>query len=308
MKSLRTLAQLDLNLLTAFEALFRSKSVTKAAEHMGISQPAMSHTLARLRQAFDDPLFVKSHPSMSPTPLALALAPTIHEILQRIEGAILQRSDFDPRSLRKRFHIKTTDLIEALLAPTLARRLESDAPNVRFAITAPEFRFPKEDLEDGKADLAIGGFFGRLPSGFMQQRLVNDDFQAAVRLRHPRLGQRQRVSLSAFCAERHLLIAPSGDLHSPLDKVLERQGTTRFLAAGCSSYLVSGWVVSETDAVLTAPSRLIRLLAKQFSLNTFSPPVDLKPISVIQVWHAQHQKDPAHIWFRRLVHEVLSTD
>ena len=308
MKSLRSLAQLDLNLLTAFEALFCARSVTKAAADLGLSQPAMSHTLARLRETLGDPLFVKSHLAMTPTPRAVALAPAIHQILERIEGALLQRLDFDPRLLKRTFRIKTTDFVEALLAPALASRLEREAPQVRLAITAPEFRLPKEALESGTADLAIGGFFGRMPSGFFQQKLFHDDFRAAVRAGHPRLGQRQRVSLTAFCAERHLLIAPSGDLRSPLDKLLDRRGSPRTLAAGCSSYLVSGWVVSETDAVLTAPTRLIRLLSKQFSLSTFSPPVDLDPLSIVQVWHEQHHKDPAHTWFRRLVHDVLSAD
>lgn len=305
MNNIDKLASLDLNLLTAFEALAKARSVTNAAKMLGLSQPAMSHILARLRQALGDQLFVKTPKEMVPTPKAMRLAPYIHEILSRIERTILDVEEFSSKKLVRTFHIKTTDFIEVMITPKLLSRLESEAPQVKISVTSPEFSLPREMLEQGSCDMAIGGFFGELPDGFYQQKLFEDGFVCAVRRGHPRLGEQSTMRVDEFCRERHILIAPSGELHSQLDRILRTKKKSRSVVAGCSSYVVAGWILEETDSVLTAPSKLIDILSRKFELNELPLPVKSPKISVVQVWHERNHQDPEHKWFRDLVRKAF---
>ena len=303
--NIKKLSSIDLNLLTAFEVLDKTRSVTQAAKQLGLSQPAMSHTLSRLRLAFEDQLFVKTPKAMVPTPKALNLAPLIQKILGEIERTLLNVEDFTPMSLERTFHIKTTDFLEALLVPKIISRLANEAPKVKVSVTSPEFRLPREVLEQGACDIAIGGFFGDLPDGFYQQKLFDDDFKCALRKAHPRLGKAKTMSIQEYLEESHMLIAPGGDLQSKLDRILEEKKKIRSIASGCSSYMVAGWVIDGTDNVLTAPSRLLDLLGKKFELKVFPLPVKFPKVSIVQVWHQRNHQDPGHRWFRDLVREIL---
>jgi DNA-binding transcriptional LysR family regulator len=307
LERLEKVRSLDLNLLTAFAFLEQTRSVTIAARMLGLSQPAMSHILSRLRLALGDRLFVKTPKEMVPTPRALELAPFIHNMLAQIERAIFDVDVFSPQTLRRTFRIKTTDFIEAMLIPQLFSVLEQEAPAVKISVTSPEFRFPREALEQGLCDVAIGGFFDVLPDGFYQQTLFEDDFSCAVRKKHPRLGRRKEFTVQQFCEERHLLIAPGGELKSKLDDILTGRKKSRHTVAGCSSYLVSGWVLDQTDTVLTAPTRLINLFADKFEFTILPLPFKIPKISVVQVWHERNLQDLAHQWFRRLIRETAAT-
>jgi DNA-binding transcriptional LysR family regulator len=307
LERLEKVRSLDLNLLTAFAFLEQTRSVTVAAKMLGLSQPAMSHVLSRLRLALGDRLFVKTPKEMVPTPRALALAPFIHSMLAQIERAIFDVEVLSPQTLVRTFRIKTTDFIEAVIVPQLLSLLEQEAPAVKISVTSPEFRFPREALELGLCDVAIGGFFDVLPDGFYQQTLFEDDFSCAVRKRHPRLGRRKELTIQQFCEEQHLLIAPGGELKSKLDDVLAQRKKSRCTVAGCGSYLVSGWILDQTDSVLTAPTRLINLLADKFEFAIFPLPFKFPKISIVQVWHERNHQDLAHQWFRRQIRETAVT-
>jgi DNA-binding transcriptional LysR family regulator len=301
------LAAVDLNLLTIFRAVDDTRHVTRAASVLGISQPALSHALKRLRDVFDDALFVKTPRGMVPTPLAEALASPIRRALEGIERDVLARGPFDPHELARTFVVRATDLVETLLAPPLLARLAEEAPRVRFAIVPTSVTLPKTELEGGSCDLAIAGFFGELPDGFRQERVFEDAFECAVREGHPRIRAGSRPSLDAFCRERHLLVAPGGDLTGQVDRALAKKRKTRQVSAGASGFLMAGWMAAESDCVVTAPSRVLERLAQRLPLSLFTPPVALDRIRVVSVWHARSDADPAHAWFRGMVKTLLSS-
>lgn len=298
MDALGKLLGTDLNLLKVFVALDEARNVTKAATLLGLSQPAISHALNRMRVAFGDPLFVKTAAGMVPTPRAEAASKPLRVALAALEREVHGSQAFSPETLRRTFRVRTTDLLEGLVLPELMRTLASRAPQVNVAFSTTGFALPKAELEAGSCDLAIAGFFGPLPDGFYQQKLVSDHFLCAVRKGHPRLGSRKSVALADFCAERHALIAPGGELSSAMDKALARKKRERFIAVGLSGFNVAGQVLAGSDLLLTAPSLLIRQLAKTIPLSVFEPPFDVPDFTIVQVWHERNHLDPGHKWFR----------
>ncbi len=302
-----TLAAVDLNLLTAFRALEEARNVTRAAKTLGLSQPALSHALARLRTLFGDPLFTKAPRGITPTPRAEELIGPIRDVLGAIERTVLARGPFAPRELTRDFRIRTTDYVEALYAPSLTARLAREAPSVRFASMPIGFELPAADLASGACELALAGFFGALPRGFHEMPLFEDTFASAVHRTHPRLGARRRVSLEAFIRERHLLVAPSGELVGAVDRALARDGNARAIAAGISGFLVAGLVSLESECILTAPSRILTTMAERLPLHVFPTPLELAPLRIVAAWHDRSHHDPGHAWFRTVLAECLQS-
>jgi len=296
--------QFDLNLLTVFVAVDEHRHITKAAKTLRISQPAVSHALGRLRALLDDPLFVKSSQGMVPTPRAVELAPSIRSLLASFERDVLGKEAFEPMKLKRTFIIFTTDYVESLLLPRLLDALATEAPGVRVACKGTRFSFPRAELES-ECDLAIAGFFGELPDGFYQQKLFSDEFVSAVRKGHPRLGKKRELTLDEFCAERHLLIAPGGELQATMDGLLKKKKRERFIVAGLSAFMSSAWILPETDCVLTGSARLIRQIGKAFPIQVLVPPVKVPDITIVQVWHERNHRDPGHRWFREQVMRAL---
>lgn len=320
-----SLSTIDLNLLTVFRAIDDTRHVTKAAKVLGVSQPALSHALARLRETFGDALFVKTPKGVTPTPRALTLAGPIRAALDAIERDVLDRGTFSPKSLTRTFQLRTTDFLEALYATPLLKALEHSAPGVRFASAPLGFELPKDALESGTCDLAIAGFFGELGPSYRAMHLFDDTYACAVRKGHPRIGARGAApwTLDAYCKERHVLVAPSGELTGTVDRVLREQRPrtrahahahaqknehrpTRSVIAGASGFMVAGWMAAESDSVLTAPRRLLALLATRLPLRVVDVPLKMPKISVVAVWHARNDADPGHRWFRELVHRSVA--
>jgi DNA-binding transcriptional LysR family regulator len=299
-RTLTALSRVDLNLLTAFLALAESRHVTRAARMLGLSQPALSHSLRRLREVFDDPLFVRAPSGMAFTPFAEMIAPVVRETLGLLERDVFDRRPFTPSELSRTFRLRTTDYIEALVLPPLLHDLAAQAPRVRIAATPVGPSLPRSELESGACDLAIAGFFEEVPPGMHRQKLLDDTFTCAVRRGHPILLR--GVTLDGFCAARHIIVAPGGELSGAVDRALSRRKLAREVAVGTSAFLVSAWICAQSECVLTAPSRLVQLVGPGLGLQAFSPPLTMPGISIAQVWHARSDADPAHRWFRGLVH------
>jgi DNA-binding transcriptional LysR family regulator len=303
--SLEALTALDLNLLTAFRAVDEARHVTRAARLLGITQPALSHALRRLRATFGDPLFVKTPRGMVLTPLAAAIAVPIRDVLDRIEDDVLHRGPFRPDALTRTFRVRSTDYIDCLFAPPLLNALEGAALGVRVSLLPAGIALPKSELEKGACDVAIAGFFGDLPEGFFRQHLLTDKFASAVRHGHPRVDP-SGVTVDAFCRERHILVAPGGELTAHVDRALARMKRERTVVMGAGSFMAAAWSAARSNCILTAPTRLLENLADAMGLTIFDPPVALPPIKVAQVWHGRSHRDPAHKWFRELIAETLS--
>lgn len=300
------LAGLDLNLLITFQVLYEFRHVTKAAEQLNISQPALSHALKRLRRSLSDDLFVKTPKGMVPTDRAKSLAPFIQDILDRIEQNIIQGRVWDLATARKTFQIQSTDLIESLLVPSLIDSIHKEAPETSVAFTTARFSLPKDELESGASDLAIAGFFEDLPPGFYRQKVFSDTLQGAVRKGHPRITKGSKISIGDFCEESHLMIAPGGELSGKIDLVLAKQKKSRHVVVGLSTFMGSGSILQGTDSILVGPSRMIQKYSKELGLHVFDLPVEIPAIQIVQVWHERNHRDPHHRWLREQIRSILN--
>ena len=296
MNNIKALSKVDLNLLVVLQAIEVHRHVSKAAEALGLSQSAVSHALSRLRATFSDDLYVKVPGGMVPTPRANELASLIPPVMDHLSQVFSKPKAFVPSELERTFNVLTTDLIEHLLLPGLLKVQNKEAPSVRVSFRNVGFSLPKEELQTGEIDLAIAGFFGDLPDGFYQQKLFSDSFKCCMRRNHPMAGK--KITLTTYCELPHILIAPSGDLSGQVDKILKKKKLNRKIAIGTSGFLAAGWAAASSDAILTAPSRLIDEFETILPVKSFDVPLDIPLITVKQVWHERMNKDAGHKWFR----------
>lgn len=296
------LETLDLNLLFALRALLAERHVTRAAARVGLSQPAMSHALGRLRVALSDPLLVRTADGLVRTPRADALAEPLERILEDLARVLAPPKPFDPESDARQFRIAALDYVGLVLVPKLVARLRSEAPNVDLRIENQTDASP-DDLSRGRLD-AILGVTGTVTDaqGFSKVRLLSDDFVCVVRTGHPRVGK--TLSLDLWTSLPHALIAPRGATGSVVDAALAKIGRRRRVAIELPHFLVAPHVVRETDVVLTLAKRIAQAYAKDFGLRHVPPPIELAGFTVAMYWHARHQHDPAHAWFRSVVSDV----
>lgn len=296
---------LDLNLLVALRALLAERHVTRAAARVGLSQPAMSHALARLREVLGDPLLVRTPAGMQPTARAEAMAGPLELALEDLSRVLASPRPFDPATSTHKFRIATNDYIELVLLPRLLARIWEEAPGVDVRVTnlAGE---ASEDLAEGRVDVVIGmvGQLGApsLPPGLRFQRVVADRFVCVVREGHP--VTKKRLTLDEFVSLSHALVSPRGATGSVVDTALEALGRKRRVAVEVPHFLVAPHVVRETDVVLTLAQRVAEKLAPLLGLRRIAPPLELPGFTMSMVWHERHHLAPAHVWLRGVIAEV----
>jgi len=289
----------DLDLLRVFHALHTEQHVTRAARAVGLSQPALSRALGRLRLCFGDPLFVRTPRGMLPTPRAQQLAPAIDDVLGRAR-ALVRPVALTPASLERTFVVGSVDFAESVLLPRLLALAAKEAPGVSIT-SRPLGADAGDALAAGQLDLAIG-VRAALPAGVMLKHLFDDDFVCVVRRAHPTV--KRELTIEAFAALHHVLIAPRGEPGSPVDTALAAQGLSRRIAVRTHTFLAAPLIVAQTDLVLTGPRRVLVPMAKHLDLRLIAPPVELKGFAVYHAWHPRMQHDPAHVWLRALVHRA----
>ncbi len=299
------LTELDLNLLVAFEALLETGSVTAAASRIGVTQSAMSHALRRMRDAFDDELFVRAGARMVPTPRAEALALHVAHALGQVR-AMIAPDAFDPATSRRRFDIGTTDMLEVTLLPALMARLQEEAPGVQLATRDLRVGFPAESLRRGEMDLALAGYF-EVPSEaeYPSEVLYAEDFVCLVREAHP-LAE-GAVTLDAFLASEHMMFTLSGDLQGSVDRVLAESGLARRVRLGLNHFASAGAILVQTDLLLTCPRRLAEAFCRELPLVLRPLPVEIPGITMRMYGHRRSHRDPAVRWLRGLLAEVART-
>lgn len=299
---------LDLNLLVALRALLAERHVTRAAARIGLSQPAMSHALSRLRELLGDPLLVRTAHGMKPTARAEAMTAPLERALDDLGRVLASPAPFEPRLSKRTFHIATDDYMELVLLPRFLAQLWAEAPNVDIRVVSLSTR-ANEDLAEGRLDLAMGviGQFGRPepPQGIRVQRLISDRFVCVVRDDHP--VAKKRLSLEDFVALPHALVAPRGASGGIVDTALARMGKQRRVAIQVPHFLVAPHVVRETDLVLTLAERIARSLAPLLGLRQIAPPLELEGFSMSMVWHERQHGDPAHAWLRGIFTAVAKS-
>ena len=302
----------DLNLLVAFDALINDRNVTRAAGRVGLTQPAMSHALKRLRAMCGDPLFIRTRRGMEPTPYAQQLALHVRGGLATLQLGLEQTALFDPARSERTFQLLMSDIGEVAYLPRLMTRLQSEAPGVSLRILQlPRERYV-EALESGDADLAIGHLPG-LQAGFHQHSLFEDGFVCLVRTNHPRV--KRKLTLSQFVQEAHVTIEPAGSRYSGavrqsstmtlLEKVLAETGLERRIALRVPQFMVVPTIVKSTDLIATIPHYVIAAAAPA-GVRVMPLPFDAPRFEVKQIWHSRNHSDAANMWLRRLIVELFS--
>lgn len=295
--SLLDLRRADLGLLVSLDALLAERSVTAAARRLGISQPALSAQLARLRDLFGDDLLVGNAHGMVPTARAEAVAGRLHGLLRELNGLVAEGAAFDPASSERGFRIAATDLEHGLMLPPLLARLRADAPGIRIASVHLDPASLPERMAGGAVDLAVS-VGPNVPEGFPARRLGEDGFRVVWRAGHPRL--KRTIDLDAFCAEGHLLVSTrGGGFRGVVDDALDRIGRSRRVVASLPSFLLVPPAVSACDLVAVVPSRLAAL--EEGRLRSADVPLATEGFTLYLSWHPRHRSDPGHRWLRERI-------
>lgn len=284
----------DLGLLVTLDALLQEGSVTRAARRVGLSTPAMSHALARIRERLGDELLVRAGRGMVLTPRAEGLKARVHAVVKEARLTLEPERPFLPAELNKGYFVLASDYVLTILGLEVDRILREEAPlsTLRFVPNGPDDAI---QLRDGGADLAIG-IYGDLPQEMRSRVLLTDRFVVVVREDHPGVGK--RLSLEQFVRLQHLQIAPRGRPGGYLDDVLRERGLTRHVARAVPYFLPGLYVTSKTDYVLTVSERVARQMAPSLGLRILEPPVELQPYALSLVWHPRFDGDPGHRFVR----------
>lgn len=306
------LARIDLNLLVHLDALLREENVTRAASHLGITQPAMSNGLKRLRALLDDPILVRTSDGMAPTELAIGLKPAVREILSRVEQVIQPDRDFDLGS-RRVFRIMASDYAESTLIPAVLAHVRKQAPNVTLDVLTPsDVSFV--DVEQGRVDMAINRF-DSLPQSFHQKTLWTDTFSCLLSPENPLVDH---FDLDAYLQASHIWVSKTGfgvgvgvnpeDVQRLgwVDEALDRIGGKRNISVFTRHYQVAMLLAQQHDLVATLPSRAAQLNRHDAKFVVKDPPFEIPAFELKMAWSPLLHHNSGHQWLRHLIDQAAS--
>jgi DNA-binding transcriptional LysR family regulator len=290
----------DLNLLKAFDALIRERAVTRAAGRIGLSQPAMSHALSRLRSLFADDLFVRTPNHMEPTARAREIAPLVSAAIEHIEAALNLGIGFDPAKSTGIFTAGMAEYAEVALVGRLAEVFARQAPKATLRLTPLTGAEAVDRLDNGAIDVAVA-HLRALPGHLDSMMLLRDPFVLVARRGHPLAAQ--SLSLEAYAALDHVLVSPRGDTSGAVDRALADFGLKRRIALLVATYLALPAVLASSDLVATVPRRTARPIAAMAEIEIMPLAIDLS-VQVSMAWHRRATSEPAQAWFRSLLIEA----
>lgn len=294
------IARVDLNLLVALDVLLKEENVSRAAARLGITQSAMSRSLARLRTMFDDELLVRTGRGMRTTRRADELASALPAALADLEALVTAGKAFDPATARRRFVVVAVDYAQVLLLAPLARRLEREAPGVDLYI-----RQPHEDSERELESRRIDGVIAPpRPSGagVVWTPLHDDGYTTVVWERHPL----RKLTLKTYAELEHVFVAPWGRPGGVVDDVLAGRRLMRRVAVQVPTFLFLPHVLVGTRRIATVPTRVATLLEAHHPLRRLAPPIPIPRFTMSLGWHELHRDDPGHQWLRRSLAELAT--
>ena len=293
----------DLNLLPIFVALMEERSVTRAAERMGMTQPALSNALSRLRLMLQDQLFVRERYGIQPTPIALELSPLIAEALAQLDDAVLGQQAFDPAHAERLFTIAPNGYVEFVIVPAVLARLEKVAPGIKLRLTPYGNDLAETGVVSGTTALVLGRIVDP-PDNLVVQHLMDEGLACAVRADHPAIGD--AMTREQFETMKHVNIVPPGRMRAGLFQALAQQQLKRDVAISVTNFFAAAEMVAVTDYCATLPSLICRQLMHDPRLKVLPAPVDLGSFPVEMAWHVRYRHDAAHRWLRALIGEVIT--
>jgi DNA-binding transcriptional LysR family regulator len=305
------LKNIDLNLLVYLDVLLLKRNVTRAAESLGISQPAMSNGLQRLRKLFNDPLLVRTSNGMSPTERAERLQPLVREIVMSVEKAVESEQEFEPARATRVFRISVSDYTESTLVPHLLRYMRSRAPNITLDFLTPsDVTF--EDLEHSHVDMVINRF-DSLPESLHQRTVWHDSFSCLASRHNP---IRYDFDLENYLLASHIWVSKTGmgvgvgvepeavQKLGWVDDALAKIGKKRRIRVFTRHYQAAMKLAEARDLVVTLPTRAANLARDNPEVVILEPPFEIPEIELQMAWSPLLQHNPAHQWLRGVIAEV----
>ncbi|AXV73340.1 LysR family transcriptional regulator [Ralstonia nicotianae] len=300
----------DLNLLPILLALHDARSVSMAAQQLGMSQPGVSTALAKLRTAFGDPLFVRTSRGMEPTPRALALIPAARDVLARIQQGIVETGAFDPATTTHLFSIALSDVGEMVFLPRIVEAMARQAPHASVqSVTLPPAQIERA-LETGTLDLAVGYFPDLKKNNFFQQRLFTHYFTCIVRADHPvTRGGNTRLSMQQFLEYGHAVVRAEGRSQELYERFLERKRIRRKPALLTPHFMSIPFILARTDLIATVPHAVgLSFMQSHANIRVMEPPLALPSFDLKQHWHRKFHNDARSQWLRALVSSLFNDE
>ena len=293
----RNYNDLDLNHLLVLDVLLREHSLTRAAQTLNVTQPALSKTLARLRRYFDDPLFVRVALKMEPTPKAMELQAPVSEILDRMRALRSDHVPFDPKTSNRTFNFCVVDAGVIKLLPSLVKQLIADAPHVSVRLLQLDAEHLESWLVSGKVDFAMGAF-PSLTKAIRRQPLWTETYVSVVRKGHPRI--KREPTAAQFAAEKHVLVSTigTGHAHQLAERAIEAAVPEENIVCRVPMFIGAAVLAKHTDAVATLPLSIATVLGGDLDLDIVTPPLKLPNIEIYQYWHERLHREPGTKWIR----------
>jgi DNA-binding transcriptional LysR family regulator len=295
--------QLDLNLLTALDALLEEGSVMGAADRLHLSSPAVSRTLGRLRRLTGDDILVRTGRTMTPTPYALAIREQVHDLVLQAQAVLAPSRELDLDALERTFTLQCHDAVATAIGPALLASIRAKAPRVRLRLLA-EAAVDTDDLRHGRVDLEIGADAPELPE-IRSETIGSDRFVLVMHPDHPSAAG--ELDLAGYAGQTHILVSRRGRLSDPVDAILAAHGLHRTVAAAVATSATALYAVSLAPHLLTVPERVCRPLIDALGLAVRTLPVPLEPLPIRQNWHQRYDSDAAHAWLRQEVRDAVAT-
>jgi DNA-binding transcriptional LysR family regulator len=291
----------DLNLLRVFDAVLRERAVTAAAARLGLTQPAVSNALARLRGVFGDALFVRTPAGMEPTPFARGVAEPVRQALALLETALAHGPGFEPATATRTFRFYMSDVGQVEFLPPLVERVQRIAPSVKLEAPAVDIDDISDALSSGALDVAVG-FLPGLGPPIARRALFRDPYVCLMRADHPI----ERLTKKRFLEATHALVTYRAGGHRVIEEALERAGAGPRIALRVPHFTVVPMVLERTDLILTLPARVARVYESRGRFKSLPPPIPIPPAEVAVHWHERFDGDPGNRWLRDQLVDLLA--
>ncbi len=291
------LSKVDLNLFIVFDAIYTEANLTRAGQIVGITQPAVSNALARLRETFNDPLFVRTAQGMVPTPMAQNIIGPVRNALALLRVSVQESRTFNPLQANKTYRISMTDLTEEIILPPLFQRLRRQAPSVQIESFLSKRRETTKELAAGRLDFAVDAPLNTDPQ-VRHVKLLSDRYVCAIRKGHPLA--KEKLTLDEYMSLTHIHISSRRSGLGYVDLTLGKMGIQRKIALRSQHYLMASMVMQKTDMAMTVPERF----ARSHDLHYVGVPVEVPAVETHLYWHESTDQDPANRWMREQMIEL----
>jgi DNA-binding transcriptional LysR family regulator len=294
---------IDWKSLLLLEALVTERNVSKVAKQFGMSQPAVSNSLARMRELFNDPLLMRTREGMLPTARAEQLLGPIRQARRVLEQTVTREAGFDPAKSERRFTVAATDYAEYVVMPRLTHWLSENAPGIHIELQPLKQKVPLPDLESGQLEIAIG-YFNASHASLYQKHLFTEEFVCLIKAGSGRA--KGPLTIQEYADMKHVLVAPWGGKAGLVDALLAKKGLARNVCVTTPHFLMAPWLVAESGYACTLPRGVANAHAQSLHLEILELPFTLPPLPFRQLWHERVHNDPGQVWLRSKIAELTT--